>query len=528
MIHSENRKLALETESIRPLVLIRGAGDLATGIAICLKQARFRVLMTESAHPLAIRRAVSFAQAVYQGSQTVSGVQALLCHDPDAAQAAMAKGLIAVMVSPALQGLQALNAAALVDARMTKQAENYALDSWRFVVGIGPGFEVGLNCHVAVETNRGPALGKLLFHGSPQADTGLPSEVLGKTWERVYFAPKSGKFEALAAIGDLVEEGQAIGQVEGQPIHARFTGILRGILWSGLMVKEGQKLADIDPRLQQSLAFEPSDKALLIGSSVTTAILENTFADNPLGILHFLAGLQPGPAAVVGAGGKSTLLGFLAQHLASQTYLSTTTKLAAAQSALAERHFIMDKTEPLPLDEMAQQTGAILLTGPREKDKWTALQEPQLNALKEEAKRQEAWLILEADGSKGRPVKAPAAYEPAIPPWAAFCMVMAGLGAVGKALTEETAHRPQEFSQVAGLLPGAEISLDALICVMCSPCGGLKNIPPQSKRLALLNQADLCAEALTRRQEISAVLHQAGYDFVWIGSLKQNNPQEAP
>ncbi|HSN93484.1 MAG TPA: selenium-dependent molybdenum cofactor biosynthesis protein YqeB [Anaerolineaceae bacterium] len=510
----------IDEHLVSKLVIIRGAGDLASGIAIGLHRASFNILMTESDQPKAIRRGVSFAQAVYDGEKRISGIKARLNADLSSAIKTMEHGQIAVMIKPQIEDLLELAPIALVDGRMTKQAESYNLQQWKFLVGIGPGFEVGNNCHVVVETNRGEALGKLLYSGSAQPDTGEPGEQMGKTWERVFFAPVSGKFEALSKIGDLLEEGQLIGRMEDKEIKARFRGILRGILKDGLEVEAGTKLADVDPREERSLAFEPSDKALLIGQSVVSAVLENESYGSPESMAQVVLNFGEKSIALVGAGGKTTALGVLARKLPGKVILSTSTKLGKAQSNLAERHIVVQPRQSLQLDQLFEKEKSILLTGPLEGDKWTALQPEQISSLESFSRDKNIWVLIEADGSKRRPLKAPAAWEPVIPSWTGLTLVLVGLSAVGKPFGDDFVHRPEAVAQITGLKQDDLITMDSVIKVLCSANGGLKGIPPSSKKMAALNQLDKYPLSQAQRRLVTSQLHQAGYDFVWFGSLR--------
>ena len=502
------------------LVVIRGAGDLASGVGICLHRAGFNVLMMESEQPMAIRRAVSFAQAVYDGHQKVSGIEAILVSDFDAADAAMEAGKIALMVKPRIDDLSTLEPLALVDGRMTKHAESYNLQTWGMVVGLGPGFEAGRNCHVIVETNRGATLASLLYSGCAQPDTGQPSEVLGKSWERVFFAPIAGRFEALAKIGDLIQESQLVGRVEGVEIKARFSGILRGILQDGLEVKAGTKLADIDPREERSLAFEPSDKALLIGQAVVNAILEHTSDGSSDTLVRAVLNLGERNVALVGAGGKTTTLGLLGRELPGKVLLSTSTKLGESQSIIAEKHLVLEPHQALDLTLSFGSEKTTLVTGPLEGGKWAALQPAQLDSLESLARSEDAWMLVEADGSKCRSLKAPAAWEPVIPEWTSLTLVLVGLSAIGKPLEDEFVHRSDSFAQISGMKMGEPINLDSVLVVLSSAAGGLKGIPARSKKVAMLNQLDTCQLSDAQKQQAIKQLHEAGFDFVWIGNLK--------
>ena len=255
------------------LVLIRGGGDLASGVAVRLHRSGFNVVITELAQPLVVRRSVSFAEAVPEGRQQVEGISALLAAGPAEARDAIRGGNIPVLVDPDLECLGELHPDVVVDARMRKQAPGRGKDLATLVIGLGPGFVAGENCHAVIETNRGHDLGRVLWAGTPQPDTGIPALVLGYASERVLRAPGDGELISGAKIGDRVEKGTVIALIGGQAILAPFDGVLRGLLRPGTRVAEGMKIGDIDPRDDPNLVLLVSDKSRAIGGAVLEAIL---------------------------------------------------------------------------------------------------------------------------------------------------------------------------------------------------------------------------------------------------------------
>ncbi|MBN1147519.1 MAG: EF2563 family selenium-dependent molybdenum hydroxylase system protein [Anaerolineales bacterium] len=262
------------------VVLLRGGGDLASGVALRMVRCGLRTVITELPQPLVVRRLVSFAEAVYQGQATVEGVTALHVVDLRGAIAAMEQGNIPVLVDPMADSLfvlrHALTAATrvvLVDARMTKRPPEIGADAADLVIGLGPGFVAGENCHAAVETQRGHHLGRVIWQGAPQSDSGVPDPVVSYGAQRVLRAPADGVFQAHANIGDHFEAGQAVAEVAGQVVVAPFRGVLRGLLHPGLHVWQGLKVGDMDPRDDARYCSLVSDKSLAIGGGVLEAIL---------------------------------------------------------------------------------------------------------------------------------------------------------------------------------------------------------------------------------------------------------------
>ena len=260
------------------IILIRGGGDLASGVAVCLHEAGYSVVITELAQPLVVRRAVSFAEAVYEGTCVVEGIIGRKVESTAQAEGAIAAGEIAVMVDPDCECLESFKPLAIVDGRMLKRdAPAEFSKRWR-VIGLGPGFTAGMNCWVAIETKRGANLGKILLEGSPEPDTGRPAEVMGYSLERVIYAHREGRFKAHVEIGEQVEAGQTVAKIDGEPVRSQICGILRGLLRDGLNVAAGVKVGDVDPTGDRAVCFTISDKARKVGDAVieTLLLLENS------------------------------------------------------------------------------------------------------------------------------------------------------------------------------------------------------------------------------------------------------------
>lgn len=257
-----------------PLVLIRGAGEMASGTAHRLLAAGYRVIMTELLQPLAVRRGVSFAQAVFTGSTRVEGVEAVHANSIPEALTLTSQGKIPVLTREIDSGtLASLQVAALVDARLAKVNLGTKMDEAKVVIGLGPGFTAGVDVHAVIETNRGHDLGRVLYSGSAMANTGNPGDIGGYRQERVLKSTAAGVFSSNLQIGDLLAPGDVFGCLEGNPIHAPIRGIVRGLLMTGTWVNAGTKLGDIDPRGIREYCFTISDKARAIAGGVLEALL---------------------------------------------------------------------------------------------------------------------------------------------------------------------------------------------------------------------------------------------------------------
>ncbi|HPH95157.1 MAG TPA: selenium-dependent molybdenum cofactor biosynthesis protein YqeB [Anaerolineaceae bacterium] len=258
---------------MKPLVLLRGGGDLASGVALRLHRAGLQMVITELPEPLTVRRTVAFSQAVYDGQTCVEGAAAQRVETIAEAEDCLQRGLIAVMVDPAMKSLAALKPAVLVDGRMTKRPPEFDRSAAPLVIGLGPGFIAGENCHAVIETRRGHTLGRVIWQGAAEADTGRPEKVLQYESERVLRAPADGILTARVAIGGMVKCGDILAEVNGQFITAPFDGVVRGLVQPGIRVKAGVKVGDVDPRCDPSLCELVSDKALSIGGGALEAIL---------------------------------------------------------------------------------------------------------------------------------------------------------------------------------------------------------------------------------------------------------------
>lgn len=256
------------------VVVIKGGGDLATGVAYRLYRSGFRRLaLTEIARPTVIRRTVSFAEAVYSGETTVEGLTARRCPGHEGIAQTWAHGAIPVLVDPKARVVQELRPTVVVDAIMAKRNLGTSIGNAPIVVALGPGFYAGRDCHAVIETNRGHYLGRVILQGEAQPNTGVPGDIDGYGAERVVRAPREGVIRPLRQIGDRVAQGEALALVEGEPVPSPLTGVLRGLIREGLLVKQGMKIGDVDPRAAREHCFTISDKSLAVGGGVLEAVL---------------------------------------------------------------------------------------------------------------------------------------------------------------------------------------------------------------------------------------------------------------
>ncbi|UCD63612.1 MAG: EF2563 family selenium-dependent molybdenum hydroxylase system protein [Candidatus Zixiibacteriota bacterium] len=262
----------MSVSAAKSAVVIRGAGEMASGVIRQLAAAGFQVIALEQPEPSCIRRFVCYADAFYRGKVTVDGITAFVVNSPEEAVTAAVGRNVPVLIDPQADLLKAFKPAAVVDGRMLKENIDTSIDMAAVVIGLGPGFVAGNNCHASVETQRGKNLGRIFYDGGPQADTGVPAPVNGFTSQRVLRSPAEGGFVSCCSIGDIVKSGQTLGEVGGVSVAAEIDGMVRGLIHDGVRVTPGQKIGDVDPRCDEQLCYRMSDKAGTIGRSVLEAL----------------------------------------------------------------------------------------------------------------------------------------------------------------------------------------------------------------------------------------------------------------
>ena len=255
------------------LIIIRGAGDIASGIALRLFRAHMKIIMTDIAVPTAIRRTVSFSEAIRNGFTEVEGVRAKRADSPESALKIVQNNQIAVLTDPEAACIKILKPDILVDAILAKTNLGTKITDAPTVIGVGPGFSAKEDCHAVVETMRGHFLGRAIYDGPAMPNTRIPGLIGGFTGERVLRAPADGIFKPILSIGDTVKAGDIAGIVDGVPMQCTIDGTLRGLLSEGVQVHKGMKSGDVDPRCELSHCFSASDKALAVGGGVLEAIL---------------------------------------------------------------------------------------------------------------------------------------------------------------------------------------------------------------------------------------------------------------
>lgn len=255
-------------------ILIKGAGDLATGIAVRLYMGGHTIWMTDTDIPTAVRRTVSFSRCIYEDRAEVEGITAVFARTYKDGRAAWEQGYIPVFADPKAEIASEYAPDVIVDAIIAKRNLGTAINDAGLVIGVGPGFTAGTDCHAVIETKRGHDLGRVIRTGSAIPNTGIPGNIGGYTAERIIRAEADGEFMAIKHIGDRAEKGDAVAESGGCFIYARLTGVIRGMLQDGVPVHRGMKCGDIDPRCERSNCFTVSDKARAVGGGVLEAVSE--------------------------------------------------------------------------------------------------------------------------------------------------------------------------------------------------------------------------------------------------------------
>jgi xanthine dehydrogenase accessory factor len=257
------------------VILVRGGGDIASGVALRLFRSGFKVLMTELEKPLTVRRTVSFSEAIYTGFTTVEGITARRISSVDNFQKSIFEEEIPIIVDEKLDITYSKNGKypVLIDARMEKRpSDPYLFQTSPLLIGIGPGFTAGFDCHIVIESNRGHLLGRIYRQGKALKDTGYPAGDPA----RILRAPTSGTIRTYSKIGDILESGTMIASIAGQPVLAPFSGLLRGLIHTDIDVQKGMKIGDMDISTDIELCNLVSDKAMAIAGSVLEVIVSET------------------------------------------------------------------------------------------------------------------------------------------------------------------------------------------------------------------------------------------------------------
>jgi xanthine dehydrogenase accessory factor len=256
------------------VILIRGAGEMATGVAHRLASCRFKVCMTETSNPQAVRREVAFSEVIFDREKGVEGITAKLVESPDHIPEVWKGKKIPILIDPDAKVKDLLKPDVLIDATLAKKNLGTKITDAPLVIGLGPGFHAGKDVHLVIETNRGHNLGRIIANGEAEPNTGIPGPVTGYTEERVIRAPKEGKFKALKMIGDDVKANEKVGMIGKVEVRSGIAGVIRGLLRDSTEVWKGMKLGDVDPRGIKAHCYTISDKARTISGGVLQAILE--------------------------------------------------------------------------------------------------------------------------------------------------------------------------------------------------------------------------------------------------------------
>lgn len=263
----------MELELTNLVVLIRGGGEVASGVAHKLARAHFRVCMTETSQPLAVSRGVAFCEAIYDGEKEIEGIVARRVESADQIPQVWRENKLPIIVDPEALVKETLSPQVLVDAIMAKRNLGTMITHAPLVIGLGPGFQAGKDVHMVVETNNSERLGRIILEGKAEEDTGVPIAIGGLTFNRVLHSPVDGQFQTDKDIGDMVSAGEKVASVAGQPVKAEIDGIIRALLRSGVAVKKGAKLGEIDPSGDKKVCYTIRPRVRTIAGGVLEAIM---------------------------------------------------------------------------------------------------------------------------------------------------------------------------------------------------------------------------------------------------------------
>lgn len=256
------------------IIAVKGAGEMASGIAMRLRRSGImRIVMMEIEYPLAVRREVSFCEAVHNGISEVEGVMAIRVENQAQILAAWENGQVAVIVDPAWSILKELKPHVLIDATLAKKNLGTNKNDAPLVLGLGPGFRAPEDVDRVIETKRGHYLGCVIADGAAQENTGIPGDIGGQTQKRVLRSPANGSFVSQKNITQTVHAGDVVATVHGQPVTAEIDGVIRGLIREGTTVAQGVKVGDIDPRGKVEYCRTVSEKSRALGGAVLEAIL---------------------------------------------------------------------------------------------------------------------------------------------------------------------------------------------------------------------------------------------------------------
>lgn len=272
------RKTSFENIISNSLVILRGGGDIASGIAQKVFRSGFPLIITETENPTMVRRTVSFAECIYSGrmeiedlfSERVQGE--ILSEKLDFAMRLLKRDTIPVLVDPECEILELVKPKILIDAILAKKNLGTQIDHAQIVIGVGPGFDAGSDCHAVIETARGHDIGRIIFDGSASENTGIPGPIGGYTSERLLRSPEKGTFKSIKKIGDQVSKGDLVAKVDEFEIFSEIPGVIRGLIRDDLLIPKGFKVGDIDPRAKPEHCMTISDKSRSIAGGVLEAI----------------------------------------------------------------------------------------------------------------------------------------------------------------------------------------------------------------------------------------------------------------
>lgn len=254
-------------------VVVRGGGDIASGVINRLYKMGVKVLVLEIEKPNFIRRKVCYGQAIYDKEYELEGAVSKFADSIEDIEKIWNENKIPVYIDPEMKVVDIIKPDAVVDAIIAKKNLGLKVSKDYITIALGPGFEAGKDADVVIETNRGHNLGRVIFEGKAAENTGVPGVINGFGRERVVYAPEKGILTIIKDIGSIVKKDEIIAYVDDVPVYATLSGLVRGMIRDKSLVTKGLKIGDIDPRESEyENCFTISDKARTVSGGVVEAL----------------------------------------------------------------------------------------------------------------------------------------------------------------------------------------------------------------------------------------------------------------
>lgn len=508
---------------------IKGAGEMASGVTVRLYKANIRkIFMMEVPSPLAVRRTVSFCEAVFKKKQTVENVTAVNTESVNEIFKAWKNGQIAVSSDPDWELVTAIKPDVVIDATLAKKNLGTHMGEAPLVIGLGPGFEAGKDVHCVIETLRGHDLGRVIYQGTAVPNTGIPGVIAGFSTERVLRAPCDGEFKVDLEIGDEIIPGQRIGCVGETSLISQIGGVLRGLICPGATVNKGMKIGDVDPRGVKAYCHRVSEKARAIGGGVLEGVL-NALKPSSLPLFQVLGISRNSLVSLVGAGGKTSLMFLLAQELekaGKKVLTTTTTKIFFPDKQQSKISITAVTKEELILKCKDELNRTRHLTAGFQVDESTNKLVGLLPDWIDQIRHEKLFdvILVETDGSRQKPIKASADHEPVIPQSTTHLAHVTGLDALYGKIDNSTVHRPEIMAANFELEIGQPITPDVVAANINFELRKAESKALSICNIVILNKAEQPSDRLKGYEIIELLNKDADIHHIILTSTRDTYP----